>query len=210
MPCCLLLDRVLRLHIQFVCHLIAIIGKKIIVEWFLITSYRAANTSSMRREYRTNLWQLIVDIQSAKSTHPLVGMINHLGIVVEGLAFNTILIKAFNNQRCGIREHRGLVIVTVGMERINTVVLPQPAIDFILLFKIRLEIHQDSNRLTWDCPTSYSYRQSLFLSLPLPLGKERLILFKIRTFHNRRVGIVIIFLPEVRTNKNNPILHLIL
>ena len=45
--CGLLLDRMFRLHVQLTSHLVAIIGKQIVVQGFHISSYRATNTRSV-------------------------------------------------------------------------------------------------------------------------------------------------------------------
>ena len=90
----------LRLHIELASHLVAIIGKEIVVERLHITSYRATNARGMSGEDSTNLRQLVVDIQGTKTAHPLVSVIDHLLTAVE-----IMIIKALNHQCGSIREH---------------------------------------------------------------------------------------------------------
>ena len=79
----LFLNGVLRLHVQLTCHLVAVIGKEVVVEGFLIAGYRTSDTGGMGREDGTNLWQLVVDIQGTESTHPLIGVIDDAGFIGE-------------------------------------------------------------------------------------------------------------------------------
>ena len=158
MQSCLFLYRMFRLHIQLLSHLVAIIGKEVVIEGLLVTSNRTSDASGMGCEDGTNLWQFIVDIKGTKSAHPFIGMIDNLCIVIEGFAFDSIHIKALHDQCCSIREHRCFVIVTISMERIYCIVFPQPAIYLIFLFKERFEINQYGNRFSWNSPTTNPYR----------------------------------------------------
>ena len=184
----LLFDRVLTLHIQFASHLVAVISKQIIVERFHVASYRTSDACSVGCEYGTYLRQFVVDIKRSQSTHPLVGVIYDLV-----LQRKIVVVETFYHQSCCIREHRSLVVITISVQRVYAVVLPQPSIYFILLFKERIKINQYCDWLTRNCPATYSYLKSLLLSLPLPICKERTLLLKIRT---------LLLFPEIWTNED--------
>ena len=131
-------------------------------------------------------------------------MINDFGILIPRSTFHIPLIQTLNHQCCSIREHRSLVIVTIGMQRVNTIILPQPTIYLVLLFIEWNEIHENSDRFSRYRPAPHPYIKAAFLRLPLPLGKERIILFEIGTFFLR---IITIFaLPEPWTYKEDFIL----
>ena len=193
---CLLLNRMLRLHIQFPWHLVTVIGEEIVIKRFHVAGNASADTSGMRREDGTNLRQFVVNIKSTKTTHPLIGMIDDLLRTIEA-----VVVIALHHQGCCIREHRGFVVITIGMKRINSILFPKPCIYFILLFKEWRKVHQDCDRITRNSPAPYPHFESLLLSHTLPISKERLILLEIRTFT---------FFPEIRTDKDNLILKYLL
>ena len=72
----LLLNRVLRLHIQLLGHLVAIVGKKIVVERFVVASDAPPDARGVGGENRGDLRQMMVDIQQSEARHPFVGVIN--------------------------------------------------------------------------------------------------------------------------------------
>ena len=83
MPSGLLFNGVFRLHIQLTGHLITIISGKIVVQRFHVASYRTSDAGGVGRKDGTNLRQFVVDVKCTQTAHPLVGMINYLGIFVE-------------------------------------------------------------------------------------------------------------------------------
>ena len=74
---CLLLDRVFRLHVQFACHLVAVIGKQIVVQRLLVTCYRTSDTRGMCSKYGSDLGQMRLNVECAQTAHPLVSVVNH-------------------------------------------------------------------------------------------------------------------------------------
>ena len=188
----------LRLHVQLFSHLVTVISKEIVVQWLLIASNRTADAGGVGGEDSTNLGHVGIDVKRAQSAHPLVGVINHLGVWSDG---KQVMIKALRHQTSCIREHRGFVVVAIGVERVNAIVLPKPSVYLILLFEERVKVHKDSNRLARNGPTTNSDLQALLLSQTLPFGKEQLVFLEIGTF---------LLFPKVRTNKDNPVFHLLL
>ena len=131
----------------------------------------------MGGEDGADLRQFIVDVKSAKAAHPLIGMIDHLLLSVK-----IVIIEALNYEGSSIREHRRLVVITISMQRVNLIVLPQPSVNLILLFEIRYKVYQDGDWFSWHRPSPYPHLKTVILGLPLPIGKERLILPEIGTF----------------------------
>ena len=191
----LLLYRVLALHVQFPGHLVAVVGEEIVVEGLLVAGYRTADTRSMGGEDGADLGQFIVDVEGTKTAHPLIGMIDDsaLRIEIEDLRF----VETLYHQTGSIREHRGLVVVAIGMERIHLVFLPQPGVDVVFLLEEGLEVHQDGNGLARNGPAPYPHVQSLFTGRPLPLGKQRFLFTEIEA---------LALFPKIRTDEDNLIL----
>ena len=192
----LFLYRVLRLHVQLASHLVAVIGKKIVVQRFLIASNGTAYAGSMGGEDSTYLGQMSIDVKCAQTAHPLVSMINNTLVLIK-----IVVVIALHYQTCSVREHRGFVVVAIGMERIDLIVFPKPSINLVFLFEIRLKVHQNSYWLSWNGPSSNTQVQTLFLCLPLPFSKKRLVFLEIGTF---------LLFPKIRTNKYYPVLHFLL
>ena len=117
------------------------------------------------------------------------------------LAVEIVIVETLRHQSGSIREHRGLVVVAIAVQRVDAVVFPQPSVDFVFLLKVWGKVHQDGYRLTRNSPTTHFDLQALLLSLPLPIGKERTVFLEIGTFT---------FLPAIRTNKDNMVLHFLL
>ena len=180
------------LHIELLCHLIAIIGKKIVIERLIITCNTATNASSMCSKYSSNFWQIFIHIEHAKTGHPFISMINNLLTLAHNM-----LIETFYNQCSSIREHGCLIIITISMKTIHLIIIPKLAIDLVFLFKIRLEIYQDCHRLARDLPSTYLYIQALFKSFCFPLRIKRIILREIRIY---------LLSPTIRTNKYESVL----
>ena len=185
--CSLLLNTVFALHVQLARHLVAIIGKQVVVQRLLVTRNRSSNAGSVGSKHRTNLWQLVVQVQQSQSAHPLVSVVNHL---LFGL--QAVLVETLYYESCSIREHRSLIVVAIGMQRVHLVVFPQPAIYFVFLLKIRIKINQNGDWFTRHSPSSHSHLQALLFRSPLPLGQQAVVLPKVRA---------LLLFPEIRTNK---------
>ena len=142
----------------------------------------------MSREYRTNLGQLIINIKSSQSAHPLICVVNNLILQCE-----IVIVETLNHQSCCIREHRSLVVIAIGVERINAVVFPQPSIYIVLLFEVRIKIYQNCYWLARNSPSAHPNLESLIFSLPLPISKEGTFLLEIRT---------LILFPKIRTDED--------
>ena len=83
MPCCLLLNGVLALHVQLVSHLITMIGEEVVIKGLLITCDGTTNAGGMCREDSTDLGQHIINIQGTQSAHPFVSMIDDTFLFVQ-------------------------------------------------------------------------------------------------------------------------------
>ena len=94
------------------------------------------------------------------------------------------------------------------MERVNTIVFPQPAVNLILLLKIWHKVYQDGDGFSWHHPAPHPHLKAVLLSLPLPIGKERLVLSEIGTF--LLCVITVLSFPQVWTDKYHLILMCLL
>ena len=126
----------LAFHVKFLRHLITIIGKKIIVKRFVVTSDTTTDARSMSSKHGCHLWEILIYIKHAKTGHPFIAMIDNLLPLTYYM-----LIETFYNQCRSIREHRRFIIITIGMETINLIVIPKLAIDLVFFLVIRLEVH---------------------------------------------------------------------
>ena len=97
---CLVLYRVLALHVKLISHLVTIVTLKIVIQWFVVTGYTSANTRGMSCEYSSDLRNVFMDIQQAKTRHPFISMINNL--LFRG---DIIIVETLYNQGCSIGEH---------------------------------------------------------------------------------------------------------
>ena len=184
------------LHVQLFRHLVAIIGKKIVIQGFVVASNTSSDTRCVCREYRCDLWQMIVDIQQSQSSHPLITMIDYLFGVVK-----IKLIETLNHKGSSIREHRCFVIVSVCMKAIHLIVLPQLTVDLVFLGEIWHEINHDGNRFTRDSPSTHLYVETFFQGFFLPVFKQLAIFSEVRA----------LFLsPTIGPDKDDAILQCIL
>ena len=155
----------------------------------------------MGREDRTDLGQLVVDIKGTQTAHPLIGVVDGFSILIPLSTLHTPLIETLDDQGCSIREHRRLVIVAIGMQRVHLIVLPQPAVYFVLMLEERIKVYENGNRLSRYRPTAYPHLQTLLLGHTLPFRKKTLIFLEIRT---------LTLFPEIRTNEDDLILKYLL
>ena len=67
-------NRVFSLHVQFGCHLIAVVGIKIVVQRLVVASYTSTNAGGMGGEDGGNGGNMLLHIECAKTCHPLMGL----------------------------------------------------------------------------------------------------------------------------------------
>ena len=72
-----------------------------------------------------------------------------------------IIVEALHYPSCGIREHRGLVIVAVGVQAVDLIISPQSPIDIILDGKERLEIDKHYDWLARNLPAPDAHIERL-------------------------------------------------
>ena len=178
----------LAFHVKFLRHLVAIIGKEIVVKRFVVTCNTTTDAGCMSSKHCCHLREMLVYIKNAKTGHPFIAMIDNLLTLA-----HYMLVETFHNQCCSIREHRRLIIIAIGMETINLIVIPKLAVDLVFFLVIRLEVNQNRHRLAWNGPSAHLYFQALFQSFCFPLRIKRIILREIR---------VHLISPTIRTNKD--------
>ena len=109
------------------------------------------------------------------------------------------MIQTLRHFRRSEREHRGLVVVAVCVERIHAEMLPEPAIHLVFLRIEGREINQHGYRAAGDGPSPYPHAQSVGLGLPFPAAEQRVVFRKVRIF--LAVG-------KIGTDEDHPVLHL--
>ena len=196
MVCCLALDAVLGLHVQFISHLIAVVGKEIVIERFAVTGNAASDGGGVRREDGGDGRDMFVDIQCAETRHPLMSLIDDALVLVE-----EAMVEALHHTACGIGEHRSLIVVAIGVEGIHLEVVPEAAVDLVLLREEGLEIHQHHDGVARNLPAAHAHMERLLGSRTAPVGPQLLI------FNKKGIRLVC---PEIRTNENDAVRHSIL
>src|SRR5574344_287048 len=69
--------RMFTLHIQFESHLITVIIRQILIKRFIVACNTSSYTRSMGSKNSSYLWQFMVNIKQAETSHPLVPMIDN-------------------------------------------------------------------------------------------------------------------------------------
>ena len=145
----LLLYRVFSLHIQFACHLVAIVTIHIGIQCFVVTGNRTANRGSMSRKQSGNSRQLFLHIQSGHRQHPFIEQSSNR------LVFQlVVMIETFDHLTYRIRKNTRLIVVAIGMDRIYPKVLPHRIEKDISFSEVGFEVHQDNWRQTWHIPAT--------------------------------------------------------
>ena len=108
--CSLFFDRVFGLHVELFRHLIAIIGKEIVVQRFIVTRNGASDRRGMRGKDRCDFRNSNLQVEGTHTGHPLMSLINHL------IRFRQVIaIETLYHLSGSIRKHRCFIIITVFM-----------------------------------------------------------------------------------------------
>ena len=146
----LFFDGVFGLHVEFAGHLVAVVCKQIIVEGFVVAGYGASDRSGVRGEYGGDFRDMFADIQRTQAGHPFMCLVDD---IIGGCEFVVTEI-AFHKFACCKGKHRGFIIITVSMQRIDIEVQPCLGIDVILLGIKAVEVDEENNRSARDVPPS--------------------------------------------------------
>ena len=190
------LDAVLRFHVELACHLRAVICPKVIIERLVVAGDATADACGVRREDGGYLRHVLPDVERSEAGHPLVCLVNDLFLRAE-----IIVEEAFHDEGCGIAEHAGFVVVAVGMEAVDTEVLPSLAVDFVLLLEVGTEIDKDDARFAGNVPPADTDMQAAFGSHLHPRAPQRLVF--------QKEGILL-SLPHIGTDEQNLVRELLL
>ncbi len=133
--CCLFFNRVFRLHIQFLSHLIAVIGKQIVIQRLMITCNRPTDGSSMGRKNSRHLGHSFLYIKCSHSCHPFMSLIYHL------IRFcQVVVIETLHHSARSIRKHGSFVVIAISVQRIYLKTIPHFCVYIVFFLKKRLEI----------------------------------------------------------------------
>ena len=97
---CLLLYRLLALHVKLLRHLVAVVACEIFVERLVVACDASADACGMGCEHRGDLRQTVVDVEDAETCHPLVAVIDD---VIVGGQIKTVI--ALCHACSSVREH---------------------------------------------------------------------------------------------------------
>ena len=96
----LALDAVLRLHIQLICHLVAIVGKEVVIKRLTVACNTTPDGGGVCRENGSYSGNMLMYVQGTQTCHPFVGLIdNTLALIQEEI------VVAFNHTSSSIGEH---------------------------------------------------------------------------------------------------------
>ena len=195
--CRLTLNGMLGFHVQFLGHLVAIIGKEIIIKRLVIACNATPYGGCMSCEDGSYGRYVFPDIQGTKTCHPFVSLIDHTLLSARKI----VIVITFHNTPGCIGKHRSLVVVTIGMYRLDSIISPKRTVQSILCHKVRLEIHEDNTRATGNVPMPYPNAYTLCPSLLDPCAPQRAVFVKQR---------ILFPSPEIWTNKHQTVFQLLL
>ena len=191
----LLLDTVLRLHVKFGRHLVAVVALEVGIEGLVVAGNGAPNARGVGGEDGTHFGAFVLQEEHAQPRHPFVGLVD------DALAGEGVFHHNFGKPPCSIREHRGFVVVAVGVERVHLKQIPRAAVDFVFFGKERCKVHQYGHRIAGHVPSADAHLQSGCGCGLAPVGVQFRLLGE--------EGIVLV-LSEVGTNENKMIVELFL
>ncbi len=166
---------VLALHVELGGHLVAVVSLEIVVEGLVVAGYAAAYARGVGGEDGGYLGHVLMYVEQAEASHPLVAMIHHFLV-----GRHIIIIEALGDAGGGIREHRRLVVVAVGMEAVHLEVLPQLTVDLVFLIEEWLEVHEDGDGLARHAPATHFHGETFRQGFLTPVGKQLAVFLEIR------------------------------
>ena len=168
---CLLLDRVFALHVELLCHLVAVVGPQIVVERLVVARNAASDAGGVGCEDRGYLGHELLDHQGGGGRLPLVG-VEHDTLVVQAV----VAVETLHHLGGGPTEEDGVVVVAKGVEAVHAKLLPEAAVEGVFLVEKRAPIDQNGYGAARDRPASYAHVQTLAAGHVLPFGEEALLL----------------------------------
>ena len=197
----LFLHRVFGNHIQLIRHLVSVIRLEIVVERLAVSCDGTTDTRCVRRKERSYLGAMILQIEDRERRLPLVSVRTEIEFLAFTLCLRAIFlyqeaIETFHHHSCCTAEQTRLVIVAVRRMALHLELIPSPAVYLVLLRPERIELKQDSDRLTRHHPSSYPNRDIGHLNLLInhkPIFEKRLVFFKV----------YITVVTEIRTEKEH-------
>ncbi|MPN54605.1 hypothetical protein SDC9_202276 [bioreactor metagenome] len=110
----------------------------------------------MGSEERGYLRHMLLDIKCCRSCHPFVEMGDHI------LRFQMMeSVKTLDDDTCSICEQGCFMIITIGGNRIYTIIHPHFSVDIVLFLEKCIELHQKDNRISGYFPPSNTNRKVL-------------------------------------------------
>src|SRR5574344_332343 len=108
-PSSLFFHGMLCFHIQFLGHLIPIIGIEIVIERFVVGCNGTTDSRSMSGKDCCHLWHKMLQVKCSQTSLPFMSLKNHIVILSQ---FKET-IEPLHHLTCTPRKHKALIIITV-------------------------------------------------------------------------------------------------
>ena len=145
------LERVLRLHVQLLRHLVAIVACHVVVEGLAVAADAAPNAGGVGGKHRCHLWQSRLHIEQSHAGGPLVEVCHYPARLL-------VSHDALDHQRCAIGKDARLVVVAIAMQRVHAIAAPHLGIEFVLVDVERGVVHQHCQGLARHQPSAGLHR----------------------------------------------------
>ena len=143
--CGLLLYRMFALHVEFLGHLVSVIGRQVFVQGLIVSRNTSPNARCMGCEKGAYLGYLMANVEQSHAGHPFISMINHPRGLVQIKA-----IKALHYPAGCIRKHGSFVVIAITVQTVHLKPLPHLGIYLIFQCIKGLVIHQYGKRMSWN------------------------------------------------------------
>ena len=142
----------LRLHVKLPCHLVAVISAEIVIERLSVSTYTPAYASGVSSENGAHSWQLGFNIKEPHSGGPFIEMSYYI-LICKFL----VVANAFYHQSGGMRERARLIIIAIGVKRVDMVQIPHTTIKFVFDGIHSIKLHENDNGLARYIPSANSH-----------------------------------------------------
>ena len=123
----MLLDRVLRGHVEFIGHLVTEIAVQVVVKRLVVAADAASYAGCMGGEHRSDGRHLMLEIENAHTRGPFVEMSHSIA------SQRTEMLEETFDHQCGsMCKGASFIIVAIADHRIDTIPLPHLTIEGIL------------------------------------------------------------------------------
>ncbi len=123
-------------HIEFPCHLIALIALYVLIEFFPVATNGTAYGSGMGSKYGGHTGQVFFDIEQTQPGGPFMEMSYYCRIL-----FQVVTLPASDDFAAGISKHAGFVVIAVSLNGINAKPFPKLGVNMVFIGIVFFKIH---------------------------------------------------------------------